>query len=424
MKIAVIGSGAREAVLAWKLRQNRDTEDVFVLPGNPGIPNSHPISALDFPAIGRFCAEHHVELIVVGPEKPLSEGIVDVFASSGIMILGPDREAAQLESSKTRAKEFMQKHGVATAPFRVCSSPCEAMAEITARRGNLVLKFDGLAAGKGVFVCSSVAEAKQALGHITATYGVNARIVAEERLCGEEVSVIGFTDGRDIRLMQPARDHKRLLDRDEGPNTGGMGAFCPVSLGNGSLMADIERQIVAPTLRGIQAERLNYRGPIYFGIMATPEGPKLLEYNVRLGDPETQVLLPSLETDLLDVILACLNGTLGRTRLAFHERSFVGVVLASQNYPASDAEPAEIFGLGDLREDTLVFPGAVRDVDRRLFTGGGRVLTLVRGDNDLEKARDAVYDECRKVRFQGMQFRRDIGKPDRHSRPIPEMDRQ
>ncbi len=423
MKIAVIGSGAREAVLAWKLRQNRSSEDVFVLPGNPGIPNSHPVSALDFPAIRQFCTEHHVELIVVGPEKPLSEGIVDFFAGSGIRILGPDREAALLESSKIRAKEFMQKHGVATAPFRVCSSPCEAMAEITARRGNLVLKFDGLAAGKGVFVCSSVAEAKQALGQITATYGVNARIVTEERLCGEEVSVIGFTDGRDIRLMQPARDHKRLLDRDKGPNTGGMGAFCPVSLGDGALMADIERRIVAPTLRGIQAERLNYRGPIYFGIMVTPEGPQLLEYNVRLGDPETQVLLPSLETDLLDVILACLNGTLGQTPLAFHERSFIGVVLASQNYPGSDSEPAEIFGLGDLRDDTLVFPGAVRDVDRRLFTGGGRVLTLVRGADDLEKARDAVYAECRKVRFQGMQFRRDIGKPDLRDSPVPERGR-
>ncbi|NVO83511.1 phosphoribosylamine--glycine ligase [Hymenobacter terrestris] len=411
--IVLLGGGAREHALAWKLTQDGAT--VHVLPGNAGIPNSHPkISALDFPAIKSFCEEHGAKLLVVGPEAPLAAGVTDYFVGSDIRVFGPGRAGAMLESSKVWSKNFMRRHGVATAmswQFR-SDKLAEARAKAAELGGQVAVKFDGLAAGKGVYVCSSVEEAHAALDDLEAHHSGWFSFLLEEKLSGPEISIIGITDGNRIRLLAPSQDHKQLLAGDQGPNTGGMGAYCPVPFADDNILAAIRTQIIDPTLEGIQAEQFEFRGFLYFGIMLTPQGPKLLEYNARLGDPEAEVLLPALQSSLLELIEATLDGTLAQTTVRQRPGHYVGVVLASGGYPASGFPTGfPITGLSALHPGILAFHGATKHNEAgELVTNGGRVLVLVGHGAELEDAVQYVYREAARVNFQDMYLRTDIGQ--------------
>lgn len=413
LTLLLLGAGAREHALAEKL--THDGATVHVLPGNAGIPNSHPeINPLDFDAVKAFAQAHGARLIVVGPEAPLAAGIADFFAGSDIRVFGPTRAAAQLESSKVWSKEFMRRHGVVTAqawPFR-SDNLAAARAKAAELGGHVVVKYDGLAAGKGVYVCSSVAEAEAALDDLQALHSDWFSLLLEEKLTGPEISLIGLTDGHEIKLLATSQDHKQLLAGDQGPNTGGMGAYCPVPFADDNVLAAIRRDIVDPTLRGLQHEPFEFRGFLYFGIMLTPTGPKLLEYNVRLGDPEAEVLLPALASSLLELIEATLDDTLARQVVHQQPGAFVGVVLASGGYPAATFPTGfPIAGLDHLPADVRAYHGATRrDAAGQVVTNGGRVLVLTAHGFDLEAATAVVYDACARVTFQDVYFRPDIAQ--------------
>jgi len=417
-QLVLLGSGAREHALATKLRQDGAT--VHVLPGNAGIPGSvASISATDFPAIQSFCQDRGIKLIVVGPEAPLAAGVADFFLDTDIRVFGPRRQAATLESSKVWSKDFMRRHGVATArawSFR-SDRLAEAQDKVEELAGEVVVKYDGLAAGKGVYVCSSVAEATAALTELRELHEGWFSVLLEEKLTGPEVSLIGLTDGNRIRLLAPAQDHKQLLAGDAGPNTGGMGAYCPVPFLDDNWLAAIRKDIIDPTLRGLQAEPFDFVGFLYFGVMLTPSGPKLLEYNVRLGDPEAEVILPALETSLLELIEATLDGNLAQTIVKQRPGAFVGLVLASGGYPAAQFPTGfPIHGIGNQGEDTQVFVGGVKagEKDGELLTNGGRVAVLVSHGPDLPTAVQLAYAEVELVYFQDKYVRADIGQ-----RPTP-----
>ena len=415
--VLLLGSGAREHALAEKL--TRDGATVHVLPGNAGIPNSHPeISALDFGAVKAYAEAQGARLIVVGPEAPLAAGITDFFAGSGIQVFGPTRAAAQLESSKVWSKDFMRRHGVATGQAWVFRSDNVAAARAKAAElgGHVVVKYDGLAAGKGVYVCSSPAEAEAALDDLQTSYTGWFSFLLEEKLTGPEISIIGLTDGHEIKLLATSQDHKQLLAGDLGPNTGGMGAYCPVPFADDNVLAALRRDIIDPTLRGLQNEQFDFCGFLYFGVMLTPSGPKLLEYNVRLGDPEAEVLLPALESSLLTLIEATLDGTLAKQTVRQRPGAFVGVVLASGGYPAATFPLGfPIAGLDELPAATHAYHGATRrDEAGQFVTNGGRVLVLTAHGSDLEDATARAYEACARVTFQDAYFRPDIAQ-----RPAP-----
>ena len=410
MKIAIIGSGGREHALAWKLAQSVGRENIFCLPGNGGTWNNVSVDVMDFSAIADFVAEKGIGLIVVGPENPLAAGIVDFFADSAVRVFGPGKQAARLEGSKIWAKQFMKKYGVATADFWMVENGDDIEEVIDGLDGQVVIKYDGLAAGKGVFVCASVEEAYAALDELKHRYGATAPFFIEQKFSGQELSIIGFTDGQTFKLLQPSQDHKPAYDGDRGPNTGGMGAYCPVPVCTSDVLRQIQNDIVQPTLRGIQAEGLDYHGVIYFGIMLTAEGPKLLEYNVRFGDPETEVILPALKSDLLDLILASLDERLESVSPEFNDGYFVDVVLASGGYPGSYEKGKEITGLENVGEDILVFHAGTKRAGDKLVTSGGRVLNVVAQAPSLAAAIDKVYAAIPKIHFDGMFYRKDIGK--------------
>ena len=365
-----------------------------------------------------FVQAHDARLIVVGPEAPLAAGIADFFAGSDIKVFGPTRSAARLESSKVWSKEFMRRHGVATAqawPFR-SDNIAAARAKAAELGGQVVVKYDGLAAGKGVYVCSSPGEAEAAFDDLQTSYSGWFSFLLEEKLIGPEISIIGLTDGHEIKLLATSQDHKQLLAGDLGPNTGGMGAYCPVPFADDNVLAEIRRTIIDPTLRGLQNEPFEFCGFLYFGIMLTPSGPKLLEYNVRLGDPEAEVLLPALDSSLLDLIEATLDGTLARQGVQQRAGAFVGVVLASGGYPAPKFPTGfPIAGLDNLPAGVRAYHGATRrDATGQLVTNGGRVLVLTAHGHDLEEATARAYEACTRVRFQNVYFRTDIAQ-----RPAP-----
>jgi phosphoribosylamine--glycine ligase len=410
MKIAIIGSGGREHALAWKLSESVGKENIFCLPGNGGTWNNVPVDVMDFSAIADFVGREGIELIVVGPENPLAAGITDFFADSAVRVFGPGKQAARLEGSKIWAKRFMKKYGVATADFWMVENGDDIEQVIEGLEGQVVIKYDGLAAGKGVFVCDSVKEAYAALDELKHRYGATAPFFIEQKFRGQELSIIGFTDGKTFKLLQPSQDHKPAFDGDKGPNTGGMGAYCPVPVCTDDVLRRIQTEIVEPTLKGIAAEKLDYHGVLYFGLMLTEQGPKLLEYNVRFGDPETEVILPALQTDLLSLIQASLDETLETVSVSFNQGFFVDVVLASGGYPGSYEKGKEITGLENVGDDILVFHAGTKRVGDKLVTSGGRVLNVVAQAPTLAEAIDRVYREVPKIHFDGMFFRKDIGK--------------
>ncbi len=432
MNIAVIGSGGREHTIAWKLSQSKLADKIFVLPGNGGTENNVDVDINDFEMILNFCRHNIVELIFVGPEDPLAIGIVDYFSNTPVKVFGPDKAGAQLEGSKIYAKRFMRKYGVATGAYQefgnshkkaqnefnnksaVILSGVEGKSTnnttqiIKQVNGNCVIKYDGLAAGKGVFVCSATEEALAAIDEIHSRYGEDASYLIEERLEGDELSILAFTDGKDYQLLLPSQDHKQLLEGDKGPNTGGMGAFCPVPFYNEELKVQIEKDIIEPTMKGIKTEGFNYKGVVYFGLMITKSGPKLLEYNVRLGDPETEVVLPAMKSDLVELLLSCFNGTLKDYKMEFNEGFFVDVVLVSGGYPAEYKKGIPICGIKENQD--LIFHAGTKKDDEKIVTSGGRVLNIVAHGNNLEEAIDKAYKRVNDFYFEDMYYRTDIGR--------------
>ncbi|MFH1807478.1 MAG: phosphoribosylamine--glycine ligase [Pseudomonadota bacterium] len=411
MKIVIVGSGGREHALAWKIHHSPDPHEVLVLPGNGGTPTTRSLRADDVDGIRRFCDEVGADLVVVGPEVSLAAGLVDTLQAHQLRAFGPIRAATRLESSKVWARLFMRHHGVACPEFWSFGDVDQASAHLERLGGDAVLKYDGLAAGKGVWVCRDRSEAHRALVEFTQRHGHDAAGVVERRLVGKEVSLIGLCDGMTLALLAPSRDHKRLLDDDKGPNTGGMGACTPVADLSPALLKTIQREIIAPTLDGLRAEGLPYCGFLYFGILLSDEGPRLLEYNARLGDPEAEVVLPALDSDLVELMLASLETRLGDMKVALSSDAFIDVVLASKGYPGAMTAGHPIQGLDTLQPDTLVFhAGTARSSEGTLVTAGGRVLNVVARGATVEQARERVYAEVEKLSFEGMTYRRDIGR--------------
>jgi len=416
MKLLVIGSGGREHALAWKLAQSPRVQKIFVAPGNGGTatePGVENVALGAIPDLIAFVRRENIQLTVVGPEAPLAAGIVDAFREAGLRIFGPTRAAAQLESSKDFAKRFMARHGIPTARHATFSDAAEAGAYVAAQGAPIVIKADGLAAGKGVVVAATVAEAHAAIDMMLVGNRLGdagARVVIEDFLDGEEASFIVMSDGAHVLTLATSQDHKRLLDGDEGPNTGGMGAYSPAPVVTPEVHARVMREIVQPTIAGMAKDGMPFTGFLYAGLMIDRAGaPRTVEFNCRLGDPETQPILLRLKSDLLDLLEHAVDGTLDRARAEWDRRAALGVVLAARGYPDEPAKGDAIEGLPAATADCKVFHAGTALTDGRLLTAGGRVLCVTALGDALRMARSRAYEAVAPIRFSGMQLRRDIG---------------
>ncbi|PYL98203.1 MAG: phosphoribosylamine--glycine ligase [Verrucomicrobia bacterium] len=416
MKILVIGGGGREHALVWKLKQSSSVDRIFCAPGNAGtaqIAENIAVSATDLPQLLRFAKQNDVELTVVGPDDPLAMGIVDLFTADKLRIFGPIKSAARLESSKIFAKELMRAKKVPTAQARMFSESKEALGYCDELKFPVVIKADGLALGKGVIIAPDVATAKSTIEAMMneARFGdAGRRIVIEEFLRGTECSIHALVDGKDYRLLESARDHKRAFDGDKGPNTGGMGAFSPANNWDAQLQLQFEKEIMRPLLRGLAKERIAYRGLLYPGLMITSDGPRVLEFNCRFGDPETQVLLPRMKPDLLPLLEATIDGKIDNYSIEWDKRAAVTVVLASAGYPGTYETGKAISGLNEVAklEDVQVFHAGTKIVADQVVTAGGRVLAVTALGSTIAAARDRAYAAASRIRFEGCHYRRDI----------------
>lgn len=417
MNILVIGSGGREHALAWKLAQSVRVGKVYVAPGNGGTALDSRLEnvAITDPAeLADFAAANHITLTVVGPEAPLAAGIVNLFRERGLKIFGPTREAAQLESSKDFAKSFMARHGIPTARYQTFTEPDEAHRYIDEQGAPIVIKADGLAAGKGVIVATTLQQAHEAVNMMLSDnrFGdAGARVVIEEFLEGEEASFIVLVDGKNVLPLATSQDHKRLKDHDEGPNTGGMGAFSPAPIVTPALHARILREIIIPTVSGMCKDGIPYSGFLYAGLMIDKDGnPKTLEFNCRMGDPETQPIMSRLKSDLAFVLEHAVNGTLDTIELEWDRRVALGVVMAAAGYPENPQKGAVIAGIPGESENCIVFHAGTRlDNEGKLLTSGGRVLCVVGLADTMRMAQKNVYDTVESIYFEGVQYRHDIG---------------
>ena len=417
MKVLVIGSGGREHCLVWKIAQSDRVKEIFCVPGNGGTEESATnihIAPDDIKALSDFAREKRIDLTVVGPEFALVKGIVDEFQRRDLRVFGPQQELALLEGSKVFAKKTMAKFSLATADFRIFTDEVQAANYIREKSTPIVVKADGLAQGKGVFVCSSVEEAQEALRStmVEKKFGDSGKsVVIEDCLTGEEVSVLVFSDGKNMVPLASSQDHKRIYEGDTGPNTGGMGAYSPAPCVTPELEQKIDSEILQPLIDGLNKEGKKYIGMLYLGLMITESGPKVLEFNVRFGDPETQAILPRLKNDLVGVMLATIEGNLDKVSLVWDQRPCICVVVASGGYPGSYEKGKEIFGLNEAAKlrDTVVFHAGTKKENEKYFTSGGRVLNVVSLGDNLEKAKAQAYRAIEKINFEKMYFRRDIG---------------
>lgn len=411
MKVLVIGSGGREHAIAWKITKSPLVEKVFVAPGNGGTYMEEKCENVNLKGIDEyleFAKENKIDVTVVGPEAPLVEGIVDEFKKQGLKIFGPSKEAARLEGSKIYAKEFMKRHGVRTAEYEVFYDLEGAVEYIKKCRYPCVIKADGLAQGKGVVICSSLGEAEDTLKKFMVEdvfKGSGKRIVIEEFLEGVEASILSITDGKTIIPFISAKDHKRIFDCDKGPNTGGMGVIAPNPYVTDEVLEDFKKNIMLPTLNGIKEEGLDYHGIIFFGIMITKKGVYLLEYNVRMGDPETQALLPLMKSDFFELILRAIDGKLEGCKIEWEEGFSCNVVAASKGYPG-DIEKGFKVNIGDV--ENKIFIAGAEFKDGNLITTGGRVLSVTAVADTLDKARQKAYGDLKRIYFEGMQYRKDV----------------
>lgn len=416
MRVLVVGQGGREHALVWKLARSPRATRVYCAPGNAGTAIDGvnlPIREDDSRELVRFCLKEKVDLVVIGPEAPLVDGLADDLRKEGILVFGPSREAAELEGSKIFAKRLLKKYKVPTGDFRVFQEFPDVEAYLEAHPVPCVVKADGLAAGKGAIVCASPEEALAAARRMLVDEEFGAagrRILIEETLTGPEISILAVTDGRALVVLAPCQDHKRALDGDQGPNTGGMGAYSPVPLVTDELLANVERDILIPTVHGMRSERRPFQGVLYAGLMLTPSGPKVLEYNVRFGDPECQPILMRLRSDLLDLLARAAKGNLGDVPVEWDERPAVAVVMASGGYPGAYKTGMPIHGLDDVAnlEDVMVFHAGTTSDEGRIVTRGGRVLAVTALGLTIAQARESAYRAVERIRFSGAQYRRDI----------------
>ncbi len=426
MKILVIGSGGREHALAWKLAQSPKAQKVFVAPGNGGTardPLLTNVAITDVKALADFAQSEKITVTVVGPEAPLAAGVVDEFRARGLRIFGPTQKAAQLESSKAFAKDFMKRHGIPTAFYETFTNTDAAHAYVDKHGAPIVIKADGLAAGKGVVVAMTLEEAHQAVDWmlldnklgVQHNAGVDGqampRVVIEEFLAGEEASFIIMSDGKNVSVLATSQDHKRLLDADEGPNTGGMGAYSPAPVVTPNVYAKAMQDIIQPTLDGMAKDGIPFTGFLYAGLMIDAQGnPKTLEFNCRMGDPETQPIMMRLKSDLLDVMLAATDGTLDQVELQWDRRFALGVVVAAGGYPLEPKKGDVITGLPEDADDAMVFhAGTTQNEAGDILTSGGRVLCVTALGDSAKLAQQRAYEYMRGIHFDGMQFRSDIG---------------
>ncbi len=420
MKVLVIGGGGREHALAWKLAQSPKVQQVVVAPGNGGTArDKHLVNVplTDVVQLREWAQANQIGLTVVGPEAPLAGGVVDEFRAHGLRIFGPTQAAAQLESSKAFSKAFMQRHGIPTAEFETFSDPTAAHAYVDRKGAPIVVKADGLAAGKGVVVAMSLAEAHEAIDFMLLdnTLGVThneggARVVIEEFLQGEEASFIVLCDGKNVTALATSQDHKRLLDGDEGPNTGGMGAYSPAPVVTAEVHARAMREVILPTIRGMEKDGIPYTGFLYAGLMIDAQGkPRTLEFNCRMGDPETQPILMRLKSDLFDVMLAATSESLDKIELDWDRRVALGVVLAAAGYPMNPRKGDVITGLPADSLDAMVFHAGTVEKDGQILTSGGRVLCVTALADSVKQAQQKAYELAQEIVFDGMQYRRDIG---------------
>ena len=424
MNILVIGSGGREHALAWKLAQSPRAQKVFVAPGNGGTgrdPRLVNVPITDIEALADFAQEQRITLTVVGPEAPLAAGVVDVFRARGLRVFGPTQRAARLESSKAFAKEFMQRHGIPTAAYDTFTQAAQAHAYVDRLGAPIVIKADGLAAGKGVVVAMNLQEAHEAIDWMlpAASQGSSldvqhnaggARVVIEEFLQGEEASFIVIADGKHVAVLATSQDHKRLLDGDAGPNTGGMGAYSPAPVVTPNVYAKVMHEIIQPTLAGMAKDGTPYSGFLYAGLMIDAQGtPKTLEFNCRMGDPETQPILMRMKSDLLEVLLHATDGSLDEVELQWDRRIALGVVMAAHGYPMDPRKGDVITGLPAEAEDAMVFHAGSTLVDEQVLTSGGRVLCVTALGDSAKLAQQRAYEYMQGIQFDGMQYRHDIG---------------
>jgi phosphoribosylamine--glycine ligase len=422
MKTLIVGSGGREHAIAWALRRANPKVKIYCAPGNAGIADVAQVVHIgpeEQGALVQFAKSEAIDITVVGPEMPLADGLVDEFESRGLRIFGPSRAAARLESSKTFAKDFMSRHGIPTAAYRVADSAQQALevlrsGQFGAAETPVVVKADGLAAGKGVVVAASRAEAEKAIEDLASALSVAEKpFLIEEMLVGPEASILVFADGRDYLLMPPARDHKRVGENETGPNTGGMGSITDISIVDKNTLDRIRREIVEPTLEASRQEGFPFKGVLFVGLMLTTDGPRVLEYNVRFGDPETQAILVRLNTDLLEIFQATLDQTLGNITADWSDGSSACVVLANRGYPGKHETGAIIEGLSEAVTDESVqifHAGTTKSSGGEFLATGGRVLGVTATGITLDEALNRCYRAVEKVKWDGMQYRRDIGR--------------
>lgn len=415
MKVLVVGSGGREHALCWKIAQRPDTE-VYVAPGNIGMVDVATLVNIkvdDIAGLVDFAKAEGIDLTVVGPELPLTLGIVDAFQEAGLACFGPNKAAAKLEGSKAFSKELMKKYGIPTAAFDTFTDVDKAKAFVDEIGVPCVVKADGLAAGKGVIICMTREEADKAIEDMLTDHAfgdASATIVIEEYMVGPEVSVLAFADGKTVLPMVSAQDHKRIFDGDKGPNTGGMGAYSPAPVYTEALSAEVNKTIIEPTIAAMAAEGTPFTGILYTGLMLTEKGPRVLEYNVRFGDPETQPIMVRMKSDIVALFQACVDGKLDEAALEWHDEAAVCVIMASGGYPASSEKGVPIHGLDDIAaEEAIVFHSGTAEKDGEIVTNGGRVLGVTAKDATIKGAIDKAYAAVEKINFDHMQFRRDIG---------------
>ena len=430
MKVLVIGGGGREHALAWRLAQAARVSRVYVAPGNGGTASDERYDCIDITepaALREWAIKEKIALTVVGPEAPLAAGVVDEFRAHGLRIFGPTQAAAQLESSKAFSKAFMKRHKIPTAEYEAFTDAAAAHAYIDAKGAPIVVKADGLAAGKGVVVAMTAEEAHEAVDFMLVDnkFGVShneggARVVIEEFLQGEEASFIVLCDGKNVTALATSQDHKRLLDNDEGPNTGGMGAYSPAPVVTAEVHARAMREIILPTIRGMEKDGIPYTGFLYAGLMIDAAGhPKTLEFNCRMGDPETQPIMMRLKSDLFEVFWHATDGTLDQVELQWDRRVALGVVMAAHGYPLSPRKGDRITGIPAEAPDAVVFHAGTTQEDGELKTSGGRVLCVTVLADSVKQAQQRAYEVAARVRFDGAQYRKDIGFRAVHARNTP-----
>ncbi|MBR6500786.1 MAG: phosphoribosylamine--glycine ligase, partial [Firmicutes bacterium] len=415
-----VGSGGREHAIAWKLKQSPRVEKLYCAPGNAGIADVAEcvaVGAEDIEGLCKLAVEKEIDLVVVGPEVPLSMGIVDAMNEKGIRVFGPNAKCAQLEGSKAFTKAFLARHDIPTAGYKEFTDKEELLAAVGIYGYPMVIKADGLAAGKGVVIAENEEDAVKAIEEMMGEkiFGSAAdKIVVEEYLSGIEASMLCFVDHNTIVPMESAQDYKRIFDGDKGPNTGGMGTYSPSLLFNDELQERIRTEILEPTLAGFQKDGLDFQGVLFIGLMLTDNGPKVIEFNNRFGDPETQSVLARLDSDLLDIFEAVVDNKLAEQEIKWGERRAVTVVLASEGYPGSYPKGREITGLGDVDEDIVVFHAGTKFADDKIVTAGGRVLCVTATGATHDEARAKAFANVEKIHFDGAQFRRDIGLINKH----------